>query len=213
MVDFYDPQTFLINVACAEMMAHYRIPHAGTSGSGEGWGPDLLAAGTAVDEPAHERLGKVGLAPFVGSSLNSKAFSPALTVYGDEVIGPSRLFGGASSWTRLPWARPRRSSSSRTDGHFLMTPTTLDRYRNAYYPSLFPQIGLEKWVEIGSPRADPWSASARSISSRTRRRPTTTTRFSESARFCSLLFDGAGGVKRARGGSPPPEVRARSLWL
>jgi trimethylamine:corrinoid methyltransferase-like protein len=35
-----------------------------------------------------------------------------------------------------------------------MAPSTLERYKNAYYPSLFPKIGLEKWVEIGSPRAD-----------------------------------------------------------
>jgi trimethylamine:corrinoid methyltransferase-like protein len=35
-----------------------------------------------------------------------------------------------------------------------MAPSTLERYRDAYYPSLFPKIGLEKWVEIGSPRAD-----------------------------------------------------------
>jgi trimethylamine:corrinoid methyltransferase-like protein len=35
-----------------------------------------------------------------------------------------------------------------------MAPSTLERYKNAYYPSLFPKIGLEKWVENGSPRAD-----------------------------------------------------------
>ena len=32
MVDFYDPRTYLINVSCAEMMAYYHLPHAGTSG-------------------------------------------------------------------------------------------------------------------------------------------------------------------------------------
>jgi len=29
VVDFYDPQSFLINLACAEMMAHYRVPLSG----------------------------------------------------------------------------------------------------------------------------------------------------------------------------------------
>ena len=29
MVDFFDPQTMLLNLACAEMMAYYHIPHAG----------------------------------------------------------------------------------------------------------------------------------------------------------------------------------------
>src|SRR3989304_4299661 len=92
MIDFYDPQTILINLACAEMMAHYRIPHAGTSGSGEGWGPDLLSAGASWMNQITSVLGKVALAPFVGSTLNSKAYSPAMTVSGGEVIGASRLF-------------------------------------------------------------------------------------------------------------------------
>lgn len=41
MIDFYDPQTHLINLGCAEMMAGYGIAHAGTSGSG--WGKGLEA--------------------------------------------------------------------------------------------------------------------------------------------------------------------------
>jgi len=35
-------------------------------------------------------LGKVGLAPFVGGSFDSLAFSPALVVYSDEVIRQAR---------------------------------------------------------------------------------------------------------------------------
>ena len=92
MIDFYDPQTHLIDLACAEMMADYGIPHAGTSGSGEGWGPDLLSAGASWLNQVTSVIGRVGLAPFVGSTLNSKAYSPAMTVYGDEVIGAARLF-------------------------------------------------------------------------------------------------------------------------
>src|SRR5262245_2218659 len=85
MIDFYDPQTHLIDLACAEMMAGYGIPHAGTSGSGEGWGPDLLSAGASWLNQVTSVMGRVGLAPFVGSTLNSKAYSPAMTVYGHEV--------------------------------------------------------------------------------------------------------------------------------
>ena len=92
MIDFYDPQTHLIDLACAEMMADYGIPHAGTSGSGEGWGPDLLSAGASWMNQVTSVIGQRGLAPFVGSTLNSKAYSPAMTVYGDEVIGAARLF-------------------------------------------------------------------------------------------------------------------------
>jgi trimethylamine:corrinoid methyltransferase-like protein len=45
MGSFYDVQSYLVDLACAEMMAHYGLPHCGTSGSGMGWGADLIAAG------------------------------------------------------------------------------------------------------------------------------------------------------------------------
>jgi trimethylamine--corrinoid protein Co-methyltransferase len=76
MLDYYDPLTFVLNLACAEMMSHYHLPHAGTSGSGLGWGPDLLAGGLLWMDHLTACLGKVGLAPFVGGNLGSKAFSP-----------------------------------------------------------------------------------------------------------------------------------------
>ncbi len=154
MIDFYDPQTILINLACAEMMAHYEVPHAGTSGSGEGWGPDLLSAGASWMNQVTSVIGKVGLAPFVGSTLNSKAYSPVMTVYGDEVIGAARLFGRGFAVDEASLGAAEAVEQFAAEGHFLMAPSTLARYQNAYYPSLFPKIGLEKWVEIGSPRAD-----------------------------------------------------------
>ncbi len=154
MIDFYDPQTILIDLACAEMMARYEIPHAGTSGSGDGWGPDLLSAGAAWMNQITSLIGKVGLAPFVGSTLNSKAYSPAMTVYGDEVIGASRIFARGFAVDEASLGAAEAVEQFAAEGHFLMAPSTLERYRNAYYPSLFPRIGLEKWVEIGSPRAD-----------------------------------------------------------
>ncbi|RPJ23400.1 MAG: hypothetical protein EHM33_21060, partial [Chloroflexi bacterium] len=46
LMNFYDPQSILVNLACAEMMEFYGVPHCGTSGSGTGWGMDLLAAET-----------------------------------------------------------------------------------------------------------------------------------------------------------------------
>jgi len=44
MDSIYTPQTMLLNVACAEMMAYYGLPHSGTSGSAPGWGADLPVA-------------------------------------------------------------------------------------------------------------------------------------------------------------------------
>jgi trimethylamine--corrinoid protein Co-methyltransferase len=147
VVDFYDPQSFLINVACAEMMAHYKVPHAGTSGSGEGWGADLLATGTQWMNQVTSTLGKVGLAPFVGSNLNSKAFSPLLAVYGDEVIGQARAFAAGFEVSEAEVGVEEAIAAMKADGHFLMSPTTLDRYQTACYPGMFPHISLEKWQE------------------------------------------------------------------
>jgi trimethylamine--corrinoid protein Co-methyltransferase len=154
MIDFYDPQTHLINLGCAEMMADYGIPHAGTSGSGDGWGPDLLAAGASWMNQVTSVMGHVGLAPFVGSTLNSKAYSPAMTVYGNEVIGAARLFARGFAVDTASIGAEEAIAQLATDGHFLTSPSTLASYKSAYYPSLFPRIGLEKWLDLGRPRAD-----------------------------------------------------------
>jgi trimethylamine--corrinoid protein Co-methyltransferase len=154
MIDFYDPQTHLINLACAEMMAGYGIPHAGTSGSGDGWGPDLLAAGASWMNQVTSVTGRVGLAPFVGSVLNSKAYSPAMTVYGDEVIGACRLFARGFAVDEAALGTEEAVAALAGEGHFLTTPSTLANYRSAYYPSIFPRIGLEKWADTGKPSAN-----------------------------------------------------------
>ncbi len=80
MVDFYDPRSMLVNLACAEMMAHYGIPHVGTSGSGNGWGPDVIAAGMTWFNHLVSVVGQAGLVPFVGGNFGSKVFSPASVV-------------------------------------------------------------------------------------------------------------------------------------
>jgi trimethylamine--corrinoid protein Co-methyltransferase len=154
MIDFYDPRTHLINLACAEMMAGYGVPHAGTSGSGEGWGPDLLSAGASWLNQVTSVIGRVGIAPFVGSTLNSKAFSPAMTVYGDEVIGAARRFGRGFAIDEASLGAAEAVAQLAQEGHFLTAPSTLASYRSAYLESLFPRIGLEQWVELGKPRAD-----------------------------------------------------------
>lgn len=154
MVDFYDPRTFLINLGCAEMMAHYGIPHAGTSGSGEGWGPDLLAAGNLWMNHLTSVMGKAGLVPFVGSSLNSKAYSPALTVFAHDVIGQARMLAHGFAVTEDSIGVDETLAVLHSDGHFLTSETTLKQYRSAGFEGLFPRLGLEKWVELGQPRVE-----------------------------------------------------------
>jgi trimethylamine--corrinoid protein Co-methyltransferase len=66
MGSFYDPQSYAVNLACVEMMAYYQLPHCGTSGSGTGWGADLIAGGHQWSNHLTSCLGKVGLVPFEG---------------------------------------------------------------------------------------------------------------------------------------------------
>ena len=153
MQDFFDPQTMLLNLACAEMMAHYRIPHAGTSGSANGWGADLVASQTLMMNQLTSCLGKVGLAPFVGGSFGSKVFSPLMTVFADEVIEQSRQFakGLIINEETLAFDEVKKLG---VGGNFISAQQTMKLFRRAYHTSsIFPRLGLEKWQELGKPEA------------------------------------------------------------
>ena len=150
--DFFDPHSMLLNHACAEMMAHYRVPHSGTSGCGIGWGLDLAAGGQIWTNHLLSLMGKSGVAPFVGGNLGSKAFSPALAVYSNDVIGQAvRLSEG------FPMSDQELDLDTLVDqgpgGSFLTSELTLSSVRGAYYESeLMPRIGLEEWERRGQPR-------------------------------------------------------------
>ncbi len=154
MVDFMEMQSFLINLGCAEMMAHYGIPHAGTSGSGEGWSADLLAAGTNWTNHLTSLMGKCGLAPFVGSGLNSKVYMPTQTVYANEVIAQARFFAQGFPVDVKSVGADEIIYEMQENGHFLMSESTLAVYQNAYFQGIFPRISLEKWEELGNPRME-----------------------------------------------------------
>lgn len=151
MSDFYDPHTILINAACAEMMRHYHIPHAGTSGSGLGWSADLPGTGLLWLNHLVSSLGQAGLVPFVGGTLGSKAFSPALVVLANDVIMQSKYFAAGfnldDSTVNLD-----EIIATGAGGNFLMAKTTRQNYRNAYFnSSLFPHLSMEKWEQKGFP--------------------------------------------------------------
>jgi trimethylamine--corrinoid protein Co-methyltransferase len=154
MVDFMDMQSFLINLGCAEMMAHYGIPHAGTSGSGEGWSTDLLAAGVNWTNHLTSLMGKAGLAPFVGSGLNSKCYMPTQTVFANDVIAQAKIFANGFPTDERSVGAEEIIFEMRENGHFLMAESTLERYTNAYFQGIFPRISLEKWEELGYPRIE-----------------------------------------------------------
>jgi trimethylamine---corrinoid protein Co-methyltransferase len=152
MQDFYDAKSYLINVACAEMMAHYQIPHAGSSGSGVGWGPDLVGGGALWMSHLTNLLGKSGLAPFVGGNFGSKAFSPAITVYGNEVIGQALQFASGFFIDDASLGMEDISHVG-PGGNFLDTELTMSLFRNAYYNSkIFPRWSLERWEDRGQPQ-------------------------------------------------------------
>lgn len=153
MGSFYDPQSYLVDLACAEMMAYYRLPHIGTSGSGMGWGADLVAAGHQWLNHLISCMGKVGLVPFVGDLLGSKVFSPATVVYANEIIEQARRFAGgfALDDTAVALDEIRQVGPG---GSFLMSGLTLKLFRTAYYSSdIFPKLTLEEWQAKGTPDA------------------------------------------------------------
>jgi trimethylamine--corrinoid protein Co-methyltransferase len=151
---FYDPRSYLIGLACAEIMAHYGLPHCGTSGSGMGWGADLIAAGHQWMNHLLSCMGKVGLAPFVGDNLGAMAFSPAVAVLANEIIQQARLL--AQGFTLDADAiRLEEIAMVGPGGNFLTSSQTLDLFRTAWYRSeILPNLALHDWQACGCPRAE-----------------------------------------------------------
>jgi trimethylamine--corrinoid protein Co-methyltransferase len=154
MMNFYDPQSILINLACAEMMAHYGLPHTGTSGSGTGWGMDLIAADTYWLNALTFSLTRGGLAPFIGDTLGSKAISPLTLVHVHEIIDQARRFADGFQLDDAH-AVLAEIDEVKPGGHFLTVPSTLERYKDGYYTSpIFPHWSMETWQLEGQPAAD-----------------------------------------------------------
>jgi trimethylamine--corrinoid protein Co-methyltransferase len=154
MGSFYDPQSYLVDLACAEMMAHYGLPHAGTSGSGMGWGVDLITGGHQWTNHLLSCMGKVGLAPFVGDNLGSKALSPAIIAYANDIIAQARFLARGFVLDESTVALDEMAQVG-PGGSFLTSNLTLRLFRRAYLQSgIFPNLTLEEWRARGCPRAD-----------------------------------------------------------
>lgn len=153
MGSYYTPSTYLLNLACAEMMSFYEIPHCGTSGSGNGWGPDLVASGNLWLNHLTSCIGKVGCAPFVGGNFDSLAFSPATVVLSDQIIGEAREFAKGFNLDDLTVNLDEIDRVGH-GGNYLTSEQTL-----AYLPELsqkktiWPSLSLEKWKTEGFPKA------------------------------------------------------------
>jgi trimethylamine--corrinoid protein Co-methyltransferase len=150
---FYEPPSYVIDLACAEMMAHYRLPHCGTSGSGMGWGPDLIAAGHQWMNHLLSCIGKVGLVPFVGDNLGALALSPAIMVYANDIIQQVRAFARGFELSDETVGLDEIAHVG-PGGDYLTTRRTLRLFRQAYHRSdLFVKLTLEDWQSRGSPDA------------------------------------------------------------
>ncbi|MGE5073489.1 MAG: trimethylamine methyltransferase family protein [Anaerolineae bacterium] len=154
MQSFYDPQSILLNLACGDMMAHYGIPHCGTSGSGTGWGTDFISADTYWMNTLTFSLMRGGLAPFVGDTLGAKAFAPNTVVYVHEVIDQARRIAAGFRLDEASSVLDEIAAAG-PGGSFLSSPTTKRLYKTGYYKSpVWRRWSMEKWEGEGRPEAD-----------------------------------------------------------
>ena len=119
MVDFYDPRTYPAQPGLRRDDG--TLPPAPRRHLRQRYGLGRRPARDRrpVDGPAHRQPGKVGLAPFVGGALGSKAFSPTTAVYADELIAMARDFAAGFSpgcqppslWTRSSPVSPKGTFS------------------------------------------------------------------------------------------------------
>jgi trimethylamine--corrinoid protein Co-methyltransferase len=153
MLSMYTPASMLLNLACAEMMSHYRIPHCGTSGGSVGWGPDLISASIQWVNHLTGALGKIGLAPFVGSNFDSMVFSPASVVYASEIIKFCREFSNGFSLAPEEIGLDEIISMG-PGANYLTSRRTLRKFRE-YMRSdrVWPMLSLEQWEAMGGPQA------------------------------------------------------------
>jgi trimethylamine--corrinoid protein Co-methyltransferase len=153
MESYYSPQSMLLNLACAEMMAHYGVPHCGTSGGWMGWGPDLLAGSMLWANHLTGVLGKVGLVPFVGNNFDSMAFSPATAVYAAEVIRFAREFSAGFSLDADEVGLEEIISLG-PGANYLTSVLTMQKFRDqSPLSGIWPTLSLEKWEARDRPKA------------------------------------------------------------
>ncbi len=153
MEGYYTPQSLLINLACAEMMAHYQIPHCGTSGGWMGWGPDLIAGSMLWANHLTGVLGKVGLIPFVGNNFDSQAFSPATAVYAAEVIRLAREFKHGFSLDEDDMGLDEIINLG-PGANYLASNLTLKKFRDhPPFSRIWPTYNLERWESQKQPKA------------------------------------------------------------
>jgi trimethylamine--corrinoid protein Co-methyltransferase len=150
----YTPSSYLINLACAEMMEYYQIPHCGTSGSTSGRGADLLASENFCVNHLSSCLGKIGCVPFVGSNFDSVAFSPATVVLSDHIIGKARNFAAGFTLSDET-VNLQEIQNVGHGGNFFTSEQTLAMMAElSTGHDIFQSLSLEAWKEQQMPSAE-----------------------------------------------------------
>jgi len=152
--NFYDSHSYLIDLACSELMSYYKLPHIGTSGSTMGYGGDVIAAGHQWMNHIVRCMGKGGLAAFIGCNFGGKVFSPNIIVYANEVIAQARRFAQGFEMDDSDDIL-KEIAKTGPGGDFLTSDLTYNRFREAYFHSdIFSMLTLEDWQAGGCPQAD-----------------------------------------------------------
>lgn len=151
----YTPVSYILNLANAEMMNFYGIPHCGASGSGNGWRADLSAAGDLWQNHLTSCFGKVGCAPFVGGNFDSLVFSPATVVLSDMVIEASKRFSRGFELNENI-VNLSEIDSVGQGGNYLTSEQTLASLAEASVAAepVWPALDLDAWQAAGKPKAE-----------------------------------------------------------
>ncbi len=154
MGSYYTTASYLLNLACAEMMNFYKIPHCGTSGSNNGRGADLLTSGNFWLNHLSSCIGKIGCAPFVGGNFDSMVFSPTSVVLSNHIIGEARKFakGFALNDEAVNLHEIHEVGHS---GNYLTSEQTLDSLDELSTTNeIWSSLSLETWKEQNMPTAE-----------------------------------------------------------
>lgn len=154
MGSYYTPASYLLNLACAEMMDFYEIPHCGTSGSNNGRGGDLLASGNLWLNHLSSCMGKIGCAPFVGGNFDSMAFSPTTVVLSNHIIGEARKFTRGFTLNDDTVNLHEISTVGHGGDYFTSEQTLASLAGLGNKDAIWSSLSLDEWKEQGMPTAE-----------------------------------------------------------
>ena len=154
MGSHYTSASYLLNLASAEMMDFYEIPHCGTSGSSNGRGGDLIASGNLWLNHLSSCMGKIGCVPFVGSSFESLVFSPATVVLSNQIIGEARKFARGFTLNDETVNLQEISTVGHGGDYFTSEQTLASLAELGNTGALWSSLSLDAWKEQGMPTAE-----------------------------------------------------------